>query len=451
MELIYPEVLAFLLLFPAGLSRGVFTNLLMETVCLSVNNMTYEICSHVELIPSDVQNIIQPQVNRLLNWQVLIETILPAFCVVFLGPWSDSHGRRPLILISVLGQLLYYCVLSVQVLFSDLLPASYYLLPSIPIGLTGGYSVLVLAVVCSITDFTTNENRAARMGTFQASCMIGSLMAQLLTAKVSSGPHGFQITFLICAVVCFINLLYAIIYVPESVNLPRETAEVRVLDLFKVIAKKRPNYKRAQLYLLILANTAYFLIVFGEGDVFYQSAIKRFHWNLEKYARLSSLSLAVAGLVLIFGSYVVKFFRISDIAAALIVVVPRIVSSIVVFLAPSDHWLYVAAVMGCVCTLLTPFYRAAVTKIVPSDELGKIFAVIIFTEALVPSVSSNIYTFAYNSLIYTHPNAVFLVSFALALLTFIMLLGAYFIQIRYPAIEFEHVADDPTFTNPSQT
>ncbi|XP_039277069.1 proton-coupled folate transporter [Nilaparvata lugens] len=221
MEFIYPEVLAFLLLFPAGLSKGVFTNLLMESLCMSVKNMSYDVCSHVELIPGDVQNIIQPELNRLLNWQVLIETILPAFCVIFLGPWSDSHGRRPLILISVLGQFLYYFILSVQVLFNDLLPASYYLLPSIPIGLSGSYSVLVLAIVCSITDFTTTENRAAKMGTFQASCMVGSLIAQFLTAKVSKGPHGFQITFLICAVACFINLLYAIRFVPESVNLTR--------------------------------------------------------------------------------------------------------------------------------------------------------------------------------------------------------------------------------------
>ncbi|RZF33078.1 hypothetical protein LSTR_LSTR015789 [Laodelphax striatellus] len=76
----------------------------MESLCMRVNNMTYEVCSHVELIPPDVQTIIQPQVNWLLNWKVLIETFLPACCVVFLGPWSDAHGRRPLIIASLLGK-----------------------------------------------------------------------------------------------------------------------------------------------------------------------------------------------------------------------------------------------------------------------------------------------------------------------------------------------------------
>ncbi|XP_039277077.1 proton-coupled folate transporter isoform X2 [Nilaparvata lugens] len=384
MKFAYPEILATLLLFPQGLSSGVFTNLLMESLCMRVANMTHDVCSHVELIPSDVQSIIQPQVNRLLNWKVLIETFLPALCVVFLGPWSDAHGRRPLILISLLGQSLYFTILTVLVFFKDSLPAEYYLLAAVPVGISGGFSVFFLSVVCFITDCTTDKNRAFKMGTFEAGCMLGSLIAQLLTAKVSRGPHGFQITFMISSLVCFINLLYAIIFIPESANLSQEVQQVHLLDLFKAFSKKRPMHRRAILYLLILANTSFIIIVFGESDIFYQSAIKRFQWSLQQFSNLNSVSLVVSGSVLVVGTQILKCIGLTDATAALIVVAPRIFSSLMIFYAPTDRWLYAAAALGCISTLITPFYRTAVSNIIPSDELGKVFAVIMFTEALVP-------------------------------------------------------------------
>lgn len=62
---------------------------------------------------------------------------------------------------------------------------------------------------------------------------------------------------------------------------------------------------------------------------------------------------------------------------------------------------------------LSPMVRSLVSKVVPNEEAGKIFATIVISEALFGMLGSPIYTAIYNATIDTNPNVYNFVSAAL--------------------------------------
>lgn len=50
------------------------------------------------------EDIVQPEAAVFLMWKMVLQSVLPAALSVFLGPWSDIHGRKPVIVASVAGR-----------------------------------------------------------------------------------------------------------------------------------------------------------------------------------------------------------------------------------------------------------------------------------------------------------------------------------------------------------
>lgn len=42
--------------------------------------------------------------------RTLLESIVPAICGVFVGSWSDHYGRKPLLLVSMIGKYMYMVI-----------------------------------------------------------------------------------------------------------------------------------------------------------------------------------------------------------------------------------------------------------------------------------------------------------------------------------------------------
>lgn len=50
---------------------------------------------------------VQPQASLILMSKSFIESIFPSFLSLFLGPWSDKYGRKPVILSGYIGNYIY--------------------------------------------------------------------------------------------------------------------------------------------------------------------------------------------------------------------------------------------------------------------------------------------------------------------------------------------------------
>lgn len=90
--------------------------------------------------------------------------VIPAFWSFFLGPWSDKHGRKPILLVTVCGFTVQFLIISIIASLSRTIEISpwWYLLSNVPLILTGGYCSMITVMFCFITDITQESNRSTR-------------------------------------------------------------------------------------------------------------------------------------------------------------------------------------------------------------------------------------------------------------------------------------------------
>lgn len=94
----------------------------------------------------------------------LVESIVPTIVTLFLGPWSDRNGRKPVIILAFAGYIIIYFFNSFLYFLSTFIPVNpwFYLIGYIPANIFGGMCALILSLMCYITDVTKESMRAAR-------------------------------------------------------------------------------------------------------------------------------------------------------------------------------------------------------------------------------------------------------------------------------------------------
>jgi MFS transporter, DHA1 family, tetracycline resistance protein len=132
-----------------------------------------------------------------------------------LGRLSDRHGRRPILLVSILGNLLGFLLLafaqSLWMLFAARMLA----------GLTGGNLSVAQAYISDVTD---EKNRAKGLGMIGAAFGLGFIIGPVTGGVLSQ--WGFAVPSFAAAVLSLINLLLVFFWLPESLTLERRAAFV---------------------------------------------------------------------------------------------------------------------------------------------------------------------------------------------------------------------------------
>lgn len=80
---------------------------------------------------------IQSYVSTLNIYGSLIDNIPTIFIMLFLLPWSDKHGRKPLLIAPLIGHMLC-TIIDLINYYIPSLPAEFLLIATVPVGLTGG-------------------------------------------------------------------------------------------------------------------------------------------------------------------------------------------------------------------------------------------------------------------------------------------------------------------------
>jgi multidrug resistance protein len=124
-----------------------------------------------------------------------------------LGGLSDKHGRRPVLLLSIIGTGIGFLILglanSILMLF----------IGRILDGITGGN---ISTAQAYIADITTKENRAKGMGLIGAAFGLGFIFGPAIGGILSR--WGIQVPFFFAAALCFANALLLYFRLPETVT-----------------------------------------------------------------------------------------------------------------------------------------------------------------------------------------------------------------------------------------
>lgn len=197
-----------------------------------------------------------------------------------LGEISDRFGRRPILLIALLG-------LSIDYLIHAWAPTIIWLfLGRFLAGITGASFTVASAY---IADISTKENKAKNFGLIGAAFGIGFIIGPGIGGFF--GEIDIRLPFYIAAALTFANFLFGWFFVPESLA-PENRRKINVMKMVpgvSLVALR--NYKG-----LLLLISAFFLAnLAGQAlpSTWSYYGIERYHWN----PRQIGISLMVVGLL----------------------------------------------------------------------------------------------------------------------------------------------------------
>ena len=194
-----------------------------------------------------------------------------AFTQLFTGPiigaLSDRFGRRPVLLICLMGTALGYLILGL----ANSLPMLF--LAVLIDGLTGGNLTTVYAYIADSTD---SENRARGMGLVGAAFGLGLMAGPALGGALSQ--YGLYVPAFTACGIALANVLFGFFVLPES--LPPEKRQIKPIseafnwaDQFIGLLKQRTIQKL--LIAMFLLNLAFA----GLQSNFPLYSNYRFQWN----------------------------------------------------------------------------------------------------------------------------------------------------------------------------
>ena len=140
--------------------------------------------------------------------------LLSAFAVTqfifspLIGNLSDKYGRRPVLLLSLLGFGIDYIILALAPAYSWLFVGR------IIAGITGASFTTATAYIADVS--TDETSRAKNFGLIGAAFGLGFVLGPALGALLAT--WGIRAPFYAAAVLCFMNCLYGYFYLPESLN-----------------------------------------------------------------------------------------------------------------------------------------------------------------------------------------------------------------------------------------
>lgn len=179
----------------------IFITLLIDVIGLGII---------IPVVPKLIQELIHGDISEAAKyggWLTFAYAITQFIFAPLVGSLSDKYGRRPILLLSLLGFSLDYLLLA----FAPTI--TWLFVGRVIAGITGASITTASAY---IADISTNENRAKNFGMIGAAFGLGFIIGPVIGGLL--GQYGARIPFYAAAVLCLFNFLYGYFILPESLS-----------------------------------------------------------------------------------------------------------------------------------------------------------------------------------------------------------------------------------------
>ena len=294
--------------------------------------------------------------SRTYGMLVALYSLMQFVCAPILGSLSDRYGRRPVILIALLGSALDYVFLA----FAPTL--AWFFVGRAISGISGAN---ITAAMAYIADVSPPEKRAANFGLVGAAFGLGFILGPALGGVL--GDVGLRVPFIVAGGLTLLNVLYGWFVLPESLASEnrRNFSWARSNPVGSLLHLRR--------YPVVfgLAGT-YFLIYLGHQVlpstwVLYTSY--RYGWTVKQ----TGLSLAVVGIMAAIvqgGLTRVVVARIGERKATIIGLIVAALSYAGYGLATKGWMIFPVLVVGSLSGIAGPAVQGLISRNVGADEQG---------------------------------------------------------------------------------
>ena len=237
----------------------------------------------IPVIPSLIKELINADISEAAKYGGWISFAYAFTQFIFspiVGNLSDRFGRRPVILISLLGFSANYILLALAPTITWLF------IGRVLAGITGASITTASAY---IADISTEENRAKNFGLIGAAFGLGFIIGPVVGGLL--GQYGARVPFYAAAALCLINFIYGLFGLPESLGQEnrRQFQWKRANPIGSLRAlQKHPDIASLTLSLILLYIAAHAVQSNWNFFTMYQ-----FNWD----ERMVGLSLGAVGLL----------------------------------------------------------------------------------------------------------------------------------------------------------
>lgn len=164
----------------------------------------------IPVFPQLIEQLIHGGISEASQWSGLLTfayAIMQFVCAPIIGNLSDQYGRRPVLLLSLLG-------FGIDYIFLSLAPTIWWLfLGRIIAGMFGASFTTATAY---IADISTSENRSKNFGMIGAAFGLGFIIGPGIGGLL--GEFGPRVPFVAAAFLTFLNVVYGYFVLPESLG-----------------------------------------------------------------------------------------------------------------------------------------------------------------------------------------------------------------------------------------
>jgi hypothetical protein len=354
----------------------------------------------------------------------------------------DVFGRKPLMLLPMIGDLIGYIFLIINYAFIEVLPLEFFYLGNFS-SFFGGYAVYYLGVYSYGTTVTQPRERAHRLtrldGFETIAIIIGTLLSPLIFKKLGYyGNYGINCVFVVLAIAYLVYFVEEPITIvkSEKEHVTTEKVNLSMLDksdrLFEhswkviksflhnaiaiplqgmkeVIVKDRKLVLKFLICVQFLCFATYWLTL-QIWTVMYLYMLLVFEdFDETGYAHFNvAISvLNTFGLMVVMPIMSGKF-QIHDAMMLFIVLMCEVVGS---FIAPfvTTLWqFYLANGLGTLGYCKYGLVRSLLSNCIDPSEVGKVFSLLSVIASVAPIAGNPLFRQLYNKTLNTFPGAIFL-------------------------------------------
>ncbi|XP_031845559.1 putative peptidoglycan muropeptide transporter SLC46 isoform X1 [Nomia melanderi] len=422
-----------ILIFAQAISSNILTDLIVYRVCsvtLNINKsecmLMHENSSSPEALRIDAK--VQPEATVILISQTFIQSIFPAFLSLFLGPWSDKHGRKPILILGYIGVTLTYFIFSFMTIW-DISPW-FLLIAYIPSACFGGFCIILLGSICYISDISDEQDRAKHLAWMETLIFVG-VISGLLIGPIIFRTYGYTYVFGIATICCILAGSYICCLTPEticnrnSITLGSLFDIHLVKELISTCTKKRDGFNRYIVWCCIIVIILSVLILTGDMNIGLLFTSARLGWDVNKYSIFIAIKLSLITFGIIFGVNVLTTYTgFSEEAITMLSLFSILCSSLVQSFTWKSWHMYLSAAIGAFSGVATPMIRTILSKSIPAKDTGKVFSLVVSIETLIPSAATSLYGMIYSHFMPpTYPLPVWLVSAGICIIEILVLIN----------------------------
>ncbi|XP_061172473.1 proton-coupled folate transporter-like [Saccostrea echinata] len=391
--------------------------------------------SHCETNTSSESYQNEQEVQRVVSeWSVYInlaQGIPLIFASIVFSPLSDSVGRKIFLFIGGAGVCIKQFLMTLAIAFDW----NIYLFVAFTFieGSTGSWVALLAITFSIMSDISSGQSRSFLIAAISFVFGVGYSVGNFIPGYAIEAL-GYTYAMAMSSSVCFVSVI-GICFMPES--LPpsrRSTVQFHCLtnlkEMLQFYIKEDKSFRDSKRWKYIVGLSAFAFIMLARLGASFELLYlidSPFCFNPVKLSLFETLKSVLSEIIILAGIKLMQqCFR--DEIIAFIGTISSLAYYILFGMAPSEKYLYIAAVVGAIGMCSIPMIRAIMSKMTPVNKQGTLFGSIAIIENICNLSGSVLGTALYSATVSYYRGMAYLVlagcmSLALILLLILVIFG----------------------------